>query len=186
MRSTAATRGILERGSGAMKLFAKAALGALAIAGAATVAMTAPASAGVHIGIGIGIPGPGYGPGYGPPPAYEGYYGSRLLPARCPAPVTTIITAAIAAIRPMPRPGLARRPPGTTARIIIAGGVAGPMCGRMAAGTAIIAAATADALAPLSRFAEFENGLGESSPGPLLFVHRRENFAQRRPEYDSV
>ena len=62
-----------------MKQFAKAALGALAIAGAATVAMTAPAAAGVHIGIGIGIPGPGYGP---PPPApyYEGYYGPGYYP----------------------------------------------------------------------------------------------------------
>jgi len=61
-----------------MKTIAKAALGAVMLAGAATVATTVPASAGVHIGIGIGIPGP-YGP---PPPApvYEGYYGPGYYP----------------------------------------------------------------------------------------------------------
>src|SRR5277367_324809 len=78
MQSTAVSHGFEKRGSRAMKLFAKAALGALAIAGAATLAMTAPAAAGVHIGIGIGIPGPGYGPP--PRPMYEGYYGPGYYP----------------------------------------------------------------------------------------------------------
>lgn len=50
-----------------MKRFAKFALGAVLLAGAAT-AMTTPADARVSIGIGIGVPGPGY---YGPPPAYR-------------------------------------------------------------------------------------------------------------------
>jgi hypothetical protein len=49
----------------------------------------------------------------------------------------------------------------------------------MAAGTAIIAAATA-AAGTASRFAELENGLGESSPGPLPFVSARsDSFLQR-------
>jgi hypothetical protein len=55
-----------------MKLFSKAALGAFAIAGTATMALTTPAAAGVHIGIGIGIPGPA--------PVYEGYYGPGYYP----------------------------------------------------------------------------------------------------------
>jgi hypothetical protein len=49
----------------------------------------------------------------------------------------------------------------------------------MAAGTAIIAAATADA-GTASRFADLESGLGESSPGPLPFVSAHsDSFLQR-------
>ena len=48
-----------------MKRFAKLALGAVLLAGAAA-AMTTPADARVSIGIGIGVPSGGYyGPGYG-------------------------------------------------------------------------------------------------------------------------
>jgi len=49
----------------------------------------------------------------------------------------------------------------------------------MAAGTAIIAAATADA-GTANRFAELENGLGAFSPGPLPFLSARsDSFLQR-------
>ena len=68
-----------------MKLFTKAALGALLLAGA-TALSAAPAEARVSIGIGIGGPGyygPGYyGPGYGPP-AYCDPYSRWYDPYRC-------------------------------------------------------------------------------------------------------
>jgi hypothetical protein len=53
-----------------MKLFTKAALGALMLAGAAIGTSAPAAAAHVSAGIGIGVPGSYYGPGYGP-----GYYG---------------------------------------------------------------------------------------------------------------
>ena len=49
------------------KKFLAGALAAAGMAGAATLATTAPAEAGVHVGIGIGVPGYYYGPGYYPP-----------------------------------------------------------------------------------------------------------------------
>jgi hypothetical protein len=52
-----------------MKRFAKLALGAVLMAGAAT-AMATPADARVSIGIGIGVPGGGY---YGPAYRYNAY-----------------------------------------------------------------------------------------------------------------
>jgi hypothetical protein len=80
IRPTAASSAA-EKGIKAMKRFAKVALGALMMAGAATattLATTGPADARVSIGIGIGIPGPGvyegyYGPGYYPPGPCGGY-----------------------------------------------------------------------------------------------------------------
>ena len=57
-----------------MKKFAKLALGALMVAGAATAttaAMTSPAEARVTVGFDIG--GPGYYGYYGPPRGYYGY-----------------------------------------------------------------------------------------------------------------
>jgi hypothetical protein len=63
-----------------MKLFTKAALGALMLAGAA-IGTTAPAAAHVSVGIGIGVPGPYYGPppGY----AYCDRYSRWYDPYRC-------------------------------------------------------------------------------------------------------
>lgn len=61
-----------------MKRFGKVFAGALMVAGlagAATVATTAPAAARVSIGIGIGVPGPGYyGPAYGGNPCFNPRY----------------------------------------------------------------------------------------------------------------
>jgi hypothetical protein len=63
-----------------MKKFAKIALGALVLAGAATVAASAPAEARVSVGIGFG---PGYG-GYYAPPSYSCDPYSRFYdPYRC-------------------------------------------------------------------------------------------------------
>jgi hypothetical protein len=61
-----------------MKLFAKAALGALMLAGA-TALSAAPASA--HVSVGIGL---GFGGGYGPPSyAYCDRYSRWYDPYRC-------------------------------------------------------------------------------------------------------
>ena len=49
-----------------MKKFAKFALGAVMLAGAATVVAATPADARVSVGIGIGVPGYYYGPSYYP------------------------------------------------------------------------------------------------------------------------
>jgi hypothetical protein len=63
-----------------MRKFAKVALGALMMAGAATAttaAMTSPAEARVSVGIGLGFPGyygPAYYPGYYGPAYYDPYY----------------------------------------------------------------------------------------------------------------
>src|SRR6185295_16445311 len=65
-----------------MRKFAKVALVALMMAGAATATtavMTSPAEARVSVGIGLGFPGyygPAYGPGYGyyGPAYYDPYY----------------------------------------------------------------------------------------------------------------
>jgi hypothetical protein len=68
-----------------MKVFKKAALAALLLAGA-TALTAAPAEARVSVGIGIGVPGGYYGPGYGPgygPPAYCDPYSRFYDPYRC-------------------------------------------------------------------------------------------------------
>jgi hypothetical protein len=70
-----------------MRKFAKTAIAALLLTGAATALTTAPAQARVSIGIGIG---PAYGPGYyGPayygPPRYCDPYSRFYDPYRCDA-----------------------------------------------------------------------------------------------------
>ena len=56
-----------------MKRFGKIAIGALMMAGAASLVATAPANAAhVSVGIGIGVPGPAVAPPPPPPPAYYG------------------------------------------------------------------------------------------------------------------
>lgn len=63
-----------------MKKFAKVALGAVMLAGAATAVASSPADARVVVGVGIGAPGYYGGPYYGGcyryyDPYYCGYYG---------------------------------------------------------------------------------------------------------------
>jgi len=64
-----------------MKVFKKAALAAVLLAGAAAFT-AAPAEARVTVGIGIGVPGAYYGPGYYPP-AYCDPYSRWYDPYRC-------------------------------------------------------------------------------------------------------